>query len=222
MRRRVVAGKEPGFALLATARFRQIQQTHELLGAVVVLRGLGNLLHRREHGVGTVETLLGMGGQGLAQPALDVVGQAVELLAVFDLAVHRARLQDFGGARSEQGLTREHLVGNRPQRIEIRTRVDPQPRGLFGRHVVHLALDRTRGRAIRPVLAAGNAEVGDLDLRRPRNQQVLRTDVAVHDALQPAVPALERVDVAQCHQRLAHDLEGNGRDHDLLVHPVGD
>ena len=102
----------------------------------------------------------------------------------------------------EVGVALERLaaggqqIQQRPDREQIRARVELGADRLLGRHVRELALDDPGGRFLAPVDRLGDAEVGQLHLAFAAEQHVLGRDVAVNDAQRLAV-ALARVHVGQ-------------------------
>ena len=91
-------------------------------------------------------------------------------------------------ASAEELLSREQLVHDDGRREDVGARVERLAPRLLGRHVrpfahdalrpVRAAIDRGRGPVGR---GARDAEVGDLHLAAPGQQDVRRRDVAVHD-----------------------------------------
>jgi hypothetical protein len=102
---------------------------------------------------------------------------------------------------------------------EVRPGVDGLASGLLGRHERELALHRP---APLGVGAAGGGRVGDaevrqFDLARAAEQDVVRRDVAVHEAHRRAVRGPQRVDVAERVEEGVDDREGDpGREASAL------
>ena len=94
--------------------------------------------------------------------------------------------------RRERVAAGEHLVEHRAEREQIAPAVDRLGLRLLGAHVRELSAHATCARVARLVVddrvpGLGDAEVGDLHLALPREQNILRRDVAVDDAERPPV-----------------------------------
>ncbi len=93
----------------------------------------------------------------------------------------------------------EHLAQHRRRREEVGPRVDLLASRLFGRHVGELAHHRPRVRRRRGARPGRvrDAEVRELHFSRVPEQDVVRGDVAVHEAQRVAARRAQRVDVPQ-------------------------
>src|SRR6185437_300097 len=95
----------------------------------------------------------------------------------------------------ERRLAGEELVEHDPERVEIRARVDLAAARLLGREVLRRADDRARlGQLARA--RARDPEVRDLDSTLAVDEDVVRLDVAVDDAV-PVREAQRREDLAR-------------------------
>ena len=136
----------------------------------------------------------------LAQERVDARGnRRVEEGRQLGLGLGDAPERHGDRVRGERVVAAEELVEDRPHREEVRAQVELLAARLLGRHVGGRPDDRARHREPREVLGVADPEVADLHGAVLRPHDVLRLDVAVHDAL--LVRGGEAV------QRLVHGVE---------------
>ena len=107
-------------------------------------------------------------------------------------------------------IARQHAIHQRAERIDVRARVELLGANLLGRHVERRADERAaRGHLVEllGVAQLGQAEVEHLDhvvpVARARHQQVLRLQIAMHDAR--LVRLRQRVAHLNQHRRQPHE-----------------
>ena len=158
----------------------------------------GGLRHRLES-EGEIprrlEPLLGVLLETVARDAVE----ARRDLASGSRELRRLRVQDgrhrVGGRRpGERSPARQHLVQHRPQTEDVGAMIDGQPSHLLGRHVSHRAHHGARLRVAGDRRGAGlfsrsgppdvlrQAEIEDLDLAVPGDEEILGLQVPVDDA----------------------------------------
>jgi hypothetical protein len=120
-----------------------------------------------------------------------------------------------GGRRAKRVHAGEHFVEHGAEREEVAARVDPVAACLLRAHVRVLALELVGFRLFlafaEHVARLGDAEVGDFDFALPRNQHVLRADVAVHDAERPHELVAAAVRVVEPLGDLGRDVHAHAR-----------
>ena len=109
----------------------------------------------------------------------------------------------------ERDLAGEHLVEDDPERVDVGLRGDLVAERLLGRDVVGRAEHAAGGGQALRLERAGDAEVGDLGAALVVDQDVLRLDVAVDEAV--LVRALERpADLDRVGDGLGHRQRARG------------
>ncbi len=101
-----------------------------------------------------------------------------------------------GGLPLERGTTREHLVQNDADAVDVGRWTGDAAGRLFRRHVSGRSGNRRHRSVGAPLCQAGHAEVPDLDPPVPGDEDVCRLDVAVDHALR--VRPRERACQLQC------------------------
>ena len=159
-----MAGRGLGYALSGVKSESHERAQQFVHGSEAVLRILLQTAH---------DDLLETGGQ--IGPYLGQgKGRGIEMLARY-----------LGHARAvERRVPGQHLVEHNTQRVDVRAGVDRLAADLLRRHVTGAADDGARARDPGPVGAGGDAEVGDLGVTLPVDEDVLGFDVAVDDACQ--------------------------------------
>ncbi len=196
-------------------------------GHLLVAHEVGN--HRLEH-VG-VHELLAL-EQGPADAARQVARRFEAIFGNFrerahrdflelarQLAHERARrlddarpheveqLRPLGG--TVQRTTREQLVEDHAEGIDVGATRHLLATGLLGRHVRGLALEHAG--LLAKQIRGGDAEIGYFDGPIERQEDVLRGDVAVHDVERSAGFVLALVGVMQALGDLGHDVRRDER-----------
>src|SRR5262249_45447751 len=95
------------------------------------------------------------------------------------------RVEDLLAFPMKQRPRAGELEENDARRVDVGAAVDGHPPRLLRRHVRELALDDAF--LLLDVARAGDAEIGELDRPVPRDEDVLRRNVTVDDALLLAV-----------------------------------
>jgi hypothetical protein len=129
---------------------------------------------------------------------------------------HERRLVRQDGVQSgrlaldvEERLPHQHLPEDEAHRVQVGPLVDRLVLDRLGREVMQVPPHRPRLRRRRAAQCAGHAEVDDLHFSRPRDEDVLGTQVAVHDAQQPSVGSSRGVCVREPSEYLASDVAGD-------------
>ncbi|PRP92123.1 hypothetical protein ENSA5_51420 [Enhygromyxa salina] len=159
--------------------------------------------------------LVDVAGQRLADDVLELFG---------DLGVLGADAGDLGradgldglvvGLAQEQAAHGQHLVGEDADGEDVGPAVDWLAVSGLGREVAELALDHASVGRLELRGRLGQAEVGQLDLAVPRDQQVGRRDVAVDDAeVLAGLGVVEVVGVLESLERLVEDPDDQRQRH---------
>ena len=122
------------------------------------------------------------------------------------VAHHQQHVEIVGGG--EQAPAHDHLGQHDADREQIAAAVEHAAHHLLGRHVAVLALERA-GLGLRlALLRVGDAEVAQLDVAAPGDEDVRRRDVAVDQAHGPALGVAGVVGVVERVQHLHRDEHG--------------
>jgi hypothetical protein len=126
------------------------------------------------------------------------------------------------GRRGKRVRAADHLVEHRAQREEVAAAVERPSAGLLRAHVRRLAADAPNPCVgglfvLEGVLGLGDAEVGDLHLSFPGEQDVLRGDVAVHDSQRARLLVAAAVRVIERLGHLGGDVDRQAEWQRLLL-----
>src|ERR1019366_7298218 len=97
------------------------------------------------------------------------------------------------------------VIEDAAHREDVSAPIDGRAPELLGRHVGELAADLARARRLVELpLRLGHAEAGELRRAVERDEDVLRTDVAVHDAERRALRVRELLARVQARASVRH------------------
>ena len=105
--------------------------------------------------------------------------------------------QNFHVIALVQALPGKQLVKDDTDRKNIRSVINVLPLGLLGGHVGHFSFEHPGFGGTVPIGNLGNAEIENLDLTGVRHENILRTDVAMHNMQRVASHIGETVGIFQ-------------------------